>query len=242
MVKQVTIARDECESEILDVATIFRRYGNDIVRWATRLGGPLVDADDIVQDVLTVVHRRIRDFRPDAQVTTWLYKITHNIATTRRRRERFRRWLGGCPADYASDLPARGPSAVDVMEQREAAAEVYAALDLLDEKYRGVVILFEIEGLSGEEIAALTGTPLDQDGRGKELHVTRGELRSLAGRCLEALPDFEVVLQSAGARSDDRARALYGRASCRARVGDTVGAEEDRERYLKEFPQLRTHP
>ena len=90
--------------------------------------------------------------------------------------------------------------------------------------------------------------PLDSDGRGRELHVTRGELRSLAGRCVEALPDFEVVLRSAGARSDDRARALYGRASCRARTGDGVGAEQDRERYLKEFPegpaikQLRTHP
>ena len=160
MVNRVTMPHDESGGEVLDVSTIFRRYGHDIARWATRLGGPLVDADDVVQEVLTVVHRRIRDFRPDAQVTTWLYKITQNIATSRRRRERFRRWLCGHPADYASNLPARGPSAVEVMEQREAAAEVYAALDMLDEKYRSVVILFEIEGLSGEEIASLTGTPL----------------------------------------------------------------------------------
>jgi RNA polymerase sigma-70 factor (ECF subfamily) len=46
------------------------------------------------------------------------------------------------------------------MERREAAAEVYSALDRLAEKYRSVVILFEIEGLSGEEIASLTGINL----------------------------------------------------------------------------------
>jgi hypothetical protein len=105
--------------------------------------------------------------------------------------------------------------------------------------------------LAGNKDAALRildRIPLDSDGRGRELHVTRGELRSLAGRCAEALPDFEVVLRSAGARSDDRARALYGRASCRARTGDEAGAQQDRERYLKEFPegpaikQLRMHP
>jgi RNA polymerase sigma-70 factor (ECF subfamily) len=62
------------------------------------------------------------------------------------------------PLDYAAELQAHGPSALDELERREAAAEVYSALDRLAEKYRTVVILFEIEGLSGEEIAALTGT------------------------------------------------------------------------------------
>ena len=150
----------EVDVETLDVATVFRQHGRDIQRWAARLGGPLVDAEDVAQDVLAVVNRRLGEFRPGAKLTTWLYKITHNIATTRRRRERLRRWLRGFPLDYARDLPAGGPSVIDDMEGRQAAAEVYAALDRLDEKYRSVVILFELEGLSGEEIAALTGTPI----------------------------------------------------------------------------------
>lgn len=147
--------------EVLDLHAIYRRHGADIARWAARLGGPLVDAEDVVQEVLTVVSRKLEAFRPDAKVTTWLYKITQNIATSRRRRERLRRWLRGMPNDYAADLAVPGPSAVEEMQRREAAADVYAALDQLDEKHRSVVILFEIEGLSGEEIAALTGTPLN---------------------------------------------------------------------------------
>jgi RNA polymerase sigma-70 factor (ECF subfamily) len=160
VIRRIVPSDEEAAGEPLDVSSIVDRYARDIRRWAARLGGPLVDADDVTQEVLVVVHRRLRDFRPDAQVTTWLYKITHNIATQRRRRERIRRWLRGHPRDYAHDLPAEGPSAVEEMERREAAAEVYAALDLLDEKHRSAVILFEIEGMSGEEIAALTGTPL----------------------------------------------------------------------------------
>jgi hypothetical protein len=69
-----------------------------------------------------------------------------------------------------------------------------------------------------------------------ELLVIRGELRSLSGRCRDALSDFHDVLRTtAGEAPDEVARALFGRASCRARTGDLVGAEEDRQRYLKEF-------
>lgn len=151
----------------LDASDVFGRHGRDIKRWAARLGGPLVDSDDVVQDVLAVVHRRIGEFRttsPDSQapaaLKSWLYKITQNIATTRRRRERLRRWLRGHPLDYAGELSTTGPSAIDELERREAALEVYAALDRLEEKYRSAIILFEMEGLSGEEIAALTGRPV----------------------------------------------------------------------------------
>jgi RNA polymerase sigma-70 factor (ECF subfamily) len=160
MVRPNIARSDEPELESLDVSEIFKRHRAEIERWASRLGGPLVDSDDVVQDVFAVVHRRIADFRPGAALTTWLYRITQNIATTRRRRERLRRWLRGLPVDYADDLATPRPSAVEEMERREAAIEVYAALDRLDEKYRSAVILFEMEGLSGEEIAALTGRRL----------------------------------------------------------------------------------
>src|SRR6185369_4458645 len=112
--------------ETLDVSEIFRRHGRAIERWASRLGGPLVDSDDVVQDVMAVVHRRIAEFRPDADaaLTRWLYRITLNVATSRRRRERLRRWLSGLPLDYTDDIAAYGPSAVDEIERREAALEV----------------------------------------------------------------------------------------------------------------------
>jgi hypothetical protein len=79
--------------------------------------------------------------------------------------------------------------------------------------------------------------PLGQGGRTGELQVIRGELRSLSGRCQDALLDFDAALRSpAGHTQDEIARALFGRASCRARTGDAFGAEQDRQRYLREFP------
>jgi RNA polymerase sigma-70 factor, ECF subfamily len=152
--------RNAAPVEDLDVSSVFRRHGHDVERWAARLGGPLVDAEDVTQEVFLVVQRRLRELDAEASLTSWLYKITQNIATSRRRRERLRRWLRGAAVDYARDLPASGLSPVEEMERREAAAEVYAALDSLGEKYRSLVILFEIEGLSGEAIAKLCSLPL----------------------------------------------------------------------------------
>jgi len=87
-------------------------------------------------------------------------------------------------------------------------------------------------------LAILDSLPLRQEGHTGELRVIRGELRSLAGRCPDALLDFDAVLSAANGNAADKvARALFGRASCRARTGDVLGAEQDRQRYLKEFPQ-----
>lgn len=85
-------------------------------------------------------------------------------------------------------------------------------------------------------LVLLDRLPLGHKGYPVELRIVRGELRSLAGRCSEALLDFDAVL-ARGAAPDEVARALFGRASCRARTGDNAGAEADRRRYLKEFPQ-----
>jgi hypothetical protein len=87
-------------------------------------------------------------------------------------------------------------------------------------------------------LAVLDQLSLEHGGQAGELRVVRGELRSLAGRCKEAMVDFAMVLQqTAGIPPEERARALYGQASCRARTGDPVGAEQDRQRYLREYPQ-----
>ena len=152
--------RDAAKAAPLDIEAAFRRHRGDIGRWAARMGGPMVDPDDVVQEVMMVAHARLPEFRHEAQLTTWLFKTTQNIAATHRRRERRRRWWRGMSLDYAAELHAQGPSVLEEMERREAAAEIYSALDRLAEKYRSVVILFEIEGLSGEEIATLTGTNL----------------------------------------------------------------------------------
>jgi len=85
-------------------------------------------------------------------------------------------------------------------------------------------------------LAVLDGLPLTNAGGSPQLVVTRGELRSLVGRCAEAVADFGWALDASRLAAADRGRALYGRASCRARAGDVAGAQQDRQLYLREFP------
>jgi RNA polymerase sigma-70 factor, ECF subfamily len=140
-----------------DFDAVYRAHVDRVARWAARLGGPAMDVDDVVQDVFIVVHRQLPGFRGDASVATWLYRITANVVRDRRRRERWRRFVGALLPELAARLPAPGATPMETLEQRETLARVYRVLDGMNERYRTLIVLFEIEKLSGGEVAELTG-------------------------------------------------------------------------------------
>jgi hypothetical protein len=88
-------------------------------------------------------------------------------------------------------------------------------------------------GRRGEALAALEAVNVGGLPRARELGVVRGELRAEAGRCKEAVRDFDAAAKSGDALGE---RALWGRAACRARLGDREGARADLEGYLSRFP------
>jgi RNA polymerase sigma-70 factor, ECF subfamily len=137
---------------------LYREHTRDVARWIAHLGGPSLDVEDLVHEVFMVVQRRLPEFRGEAKVTTWLYRITEHVVANARRRERFRRWTRRTRRleiiDAVCPYPA-DPGAA--LESDQARRTVYAALDRLPEKHRTLLILFEIEGLSGEQIAELRG-------------------------------------------------------------------------------------
>jgi RNA polymerase sigma-70 factor, ECF subfamily len=136
---------------------VFRLHARSIERWAGRLGGPAVDSDDVVQEVFVVVQRRLGEFKEDqAQLSTWLFRITANVVRHQRRKERWRRWLKGSAEEAAGHLES-GESPSDEVEKAQERRKVYAVLDQMNERYRDALILFEMERLSGEEIAQLCG-------------------------------------------------------------------------------------
>jgi RNA polymerase sigma-70 factor, ECF subfamily len=149
-----------------DLATVYRLHADAVAGWARRMGGPDLDIEDIVHEVFLVAQRRLPEWRGDAKITTWLYEVTLRIVSDRRRRRRWLRWLPGAhlrarevtPADELAHLAADQPGALELLERHEATATLYRILDGIGEKYRTVIILFELEGLSGEQIAALTRT------------------------------------------------------------------------------------
>jgi hypothetical protein len=133
-------------------------------------------------------------------------------------------------ADAFHELRARGDAtaalrALDEYERRfpsgalasEASIARAEALLALDRRREALPLL------DGLEASGATPT--------RDVRITRGELRAEAGRCPDAVRDFDAVLV-VGAGDAAGGRALYGRASCRLRAGDVGLARQDARRYL----------
>lgn len=153
-----------------DLGKLYSEHADCVARWAARLAGPTLDVEDIVHEVFLVACRKLGEFRGDSKITTWLYEITVRIVQDRRRSHNRWRWLFGRVSSFRSErreggagdevarVAADQPSALELLEKKEANATLYRILDGLSEKYRTTIILFELEGLSGREIAEITKT------------------------------------------------------------------------------------
>jgi RNA polymerase sigma-70 factor, ECF subfamily len=148
------------DGQATQIAALFRRHGPLVARWAAGVGGPGVDVEDVVQEVFLIAQRRLTDHGVDAAVKTWLFRTTHAVVRHHRRKARWRRFLAGSAEEAAGDIHSPRPTPLEQLERRENVAFTYRILDSLSDKQRTVLVLFEIEGLSGEEISVLTGVKL----------------------------------------------------------------------------------
>jgi RNA polymerase sigma-70 factor, ECF subfamily len=145
--------------------SVYRAHAKTVSRWAGRLLGPGGDCEDVVQEVFIVARNKLPRFDPRAEITTWLYEITVRVVQDWRRRRRWWWWAtgrGASPSRGRAQLapPSLGEGASDPVgrfEMRERVLLVYRILDGLGEAYRTTFILFELEGLSGERVAEITG-------------------------------------------------------------------------------------
>ena len=123
-----------------------------------RLGVPEASARDALQDVFLVVHRRLPDFDGEAKLTTWLFRICLRTAKDYRRRAHVRRERFD---DSALELRADpGADGLQEAERREGLALIEAALERLTLEQRAVFVLFELEDMTGDQIAETLGIPL----------------------------------------------------------------------------------
>ena len=145
------------------VADLAATYGARIHQLALRYTRNHEDAEEVTQDVLLKVSRKIGAFRGDAALSSWIYRITFNTAMSRLRRDRGRRQE---PADSGSSSPERearshpepaDPSllADDAMRRAELRRRLVEALRELPLVYRAPVLLRDVHGLSTEEAAAV---------------------------------------------------------------------------------------
>lgn len=121
-----------------------------------RLAGPGLDPDDLVQEVFVVALRKSADLARAQSPAAWLFGVATKVAATRRRSATWKRWLGldATHELVSAESPARS------LEQKQASQLVQQALEILSVAKREVFVLFELQGLSGEEISQALDIPL----------------------------------------------------------------------------------
>lgn len=131
-------------------------------------GGDEQIAKDITQQVFLKIYTRLETFRGDAELTTWLYRITVNACLDERRKTRRFVFL----TDFFSDFLAK-KTPDEPIHRREISDAVQAAIALLKPKFRLPILLKYVEGLSYEEIAKIldcsTGTIASRLNRGHKM-------------------------------------------------------------------------
>lgn len=147
------------EQNAPDFERVYADYFQRVSHWVRAFGGLDAEIDDLTQDVFLVVERRLADFR-GGSMAAWLYGIARKTVSDQRRRAWFRRWLRGVDPDELQAHGAIGDPS-ETLERREARRVLASILNQLSAVRRSTFILFEIEGYSGEEIAALEGVSVN---------------------------------------------------------------------------------
>src|SRR5258707_1776875 len=119
------------------------------------------DARDVCQEAFLKAYKSLGSFKQEARFSSWLYQIALNLCRDRLRRRRGRTMVsldeleeGGA----AMTMP--GPTALDLLQQRDVSRLVASAIASLADEQREVIILKEYEGLTFLEISQVLDTPI----------------------------------------------------------------------------------
>lgn len=136
------------------LAELYSVHAPSVMRWATRLLGDAQDAADVTQEVFIIAERRLDSFDGhSASDATWLFRITENVVRNRRRSLRRRAAVIEEAEAADSATSARAPD--DALHARRSARLVAQVLEQLSQTDRALLVLFELEGLPGEQVAAM---------------------------------------------------------------------------------------
>jgi RNA polymerase sigma-70 factor, ECF subfamily len=176
---------------------LVRQYGPRLLRVARRMMPAEEDARDAVQDAFVAAFKSIGRFEAQSQLSTWLHRILVN-ASLMRLRSRKRR----PEEDIEDHLPrfredghqvepsvawgAVSEPADAMIERAELRDQVRAAIDMLPDNYRVVLLLRDIEELSTEEVAEMLG--ISANAVKIRLHRARQALRALLDPAMRGLP------------------------------------------------------
>lgn len=156
--------------QVAAYAGLYREHFDFVWRSLRRLGVQERELPDATQEVFLVVFRRLSELRIGSKITTWLYAIALRVASDSRRRAHHR-------YEIFDEPESRREESGVVDEMREVLLRALSSMPL---EQRAVFVAFELEGMSGEEIAEAVGVGVPTVH--SRLRLARERFRATAAR------------------------------------------------------------
>jgi len=152
-----------------------------IYRFSVKMCRNPDEAGDVLQDTLLAAARTVRGFRGASSLSTWLYTIARSYCVKKRRRSKFapalEESLDAAPSSSANAVADDGATPEDAASSREVSGAVAEAVRRLEPKYREVLVLRDMEGLTAPEVAKVLGIRVEAVK--SRLHRARASLREV---------------------------------------------------------------
>jgi RNA polymerase sigma-70 factor (ECF subfamily) len=147
---------------------LVRKHQKKMLNIAFRMIGNYEDACEIVQDAFVSAYKAIRHFEEKARFSTWLYTIVVNLSRNRLNHLKIKNSREAFSMDdpvltdsseLAVGLASSEPSVLERLEKKDVQKKVQACIDSLDNEFKEVIILRDMQGFSYDEISDMLKMP-----------------------------------------------------------------------------------
>lgn len=130
------------------------KYQDRIYNLCRHMLGNSHEAEDAAQDTFLKAYQKLKDFKPEASLYTWLYRIAVNTCLDYKKRPFFDSLLKKAGGDeFVDEAASDWPSPEKLYESKQIGLALHNSIGKLPSKLRAAIVLKEIEGLSYEKIA-----------------------------------------------------------------------------------------
>ena len=142
---------------------LVNRYKDKLINFIFNYLGDLESSEDVVQETMIKLYQKKHYYKEIAKFSTWLYTIAKNLANTelRKRKQRKTTLLSQFSKDDKTyELPSNDPEPGQEIQTDIVNKIIRNAVDQLSEKFKVVIVLRDIQGLSYEDISEIINVPI----------------------------------------------------------------------------------